>query len=69
MYANIVQAVKKCYKQNFDSGVYGSVFLYVTGVADAIYLVILGFFALQRDYIWSAKKPFCFAKRLLLQCK
>ena len=25
-YANIVQAVKKCYKQNFDSGVYGSVF-------------------------------------------
>ena len=25
-YANIVQTVKKCYKQNFDSGVYGSVF-------------------------------------------
>lgn len=33
-------------------------FLYVTEVADAIYLVILGFFALQRDYFWSAKKPF-----------
>ena len=27
-------------------------------MADAIYLVILGFFALQRDYFWSAKKPF-----------
>ena len=33
-------------------------FSYVTEVADAIYLVILGFFALQRDYFWSAKKPF-----------
>ena len=33
-------------------------FLYVTEVADAIYLVILGFFALQRDYFLSAKKPF-----------
>lgn len=33
-------------------------FLYVTEVADAIYLVILGFFALQKDYFWSAKKPF-----------
>ena len=33
-------------------------FSYVTEVADAIYLVILGFFALQRNYFWSAKKPF-----------
>lgn len=37
-------------------------FLYVTEVADAIYLVILGFFALQRDYFLSAKKPFLHCK-------
>lgn len=44
-------------------------FLYVTEVADAVYFVKKGFLAIQMEYFWKARKPFCFAKRLLLQCK
>ena len=58
MYANIVQAVKKVLQTEFRFWSLQKRFLYVTEVADAIYLVIPGFFALQRDYFWSAKKPF-----------
>ena len=44
-------------------------FLYVTDVADAVYFVKKGFLAIQMEYFWKARKPFCFAKRLILQCK
>lgn len=44
-------------------------FLYVTEVADAVFFVKKGFLAIQMEYFWKARKPFCFAKRLLLQCK
>lgn len=44
-------------------------FLYVTDVADAVFFIKKGFLAIQMEYFWKARKPFCFAKRLLLQCK
>lgn len=44
-------------------------FLYVTDVADAVYFVKKGFLAIQMEYFWKARKSFCIAKRLLLQCK
>ena len=44
-------------------------FLYVTDVADTVFFVKKGFLAIQMEYFWKSKKPFCFAKRLLLQCK
>lgn len=62
MYANIVHAVKICYKRKIDSGVFGGVFLYVTEVADAVFFVKKGFLAIQMEYFWKARKPFCFAK-------
>ena len=53
-YANIVQAVKKCYKQNFDSGVYGSVFI-CNGSGGC--------------HIFSHSGLLCTPKGLLLECK
>lgn len=44
-------------------------FLHVTKVADAVFFVQKGFLAIQMEYFWKARKPFCIAKRLLLQCK
>lgn len=44
-------------------------FLYVTEVADTVFFVKKGFLAIQMEYFWKARKPFCIAKRLLLQCK
>lgn len=44
-------------------------FLHVTEVANAVFFVKKGFLAIQMEYFWKARKPFCIAKRLLLQCK
>lgn len=61
-YANIVHAVKKCYKRKIDSGVFGGVFWYVTEVADAVFFVQKGFLAIQMEYFWKARKPFLHCK-------
>lgn len=44
-------------------------FLHVTEVADAMFFVKKDFLAIQMEYFWKARKPFCIAKRLLLHCK
>lgn len=75
MYANIVLAVKKCYKQNFDSGVFGGVFVCNGGGGCRVFrqkglscnpngILLEGkeaLFALQNDY-------YCNANEALLKC-